>query len=153
MRPEADVYSIDSDDSSDVYSLPTEAGSIQETSNGLRSAWRTRSRPKDVVDAAANDRKSSRNPVPDVRQLCDLKVGAKLLPAILVDESKGGFAITIDCLDGLKAGKRGKLRTDAGWFNVRIVYVTKVSPPTHCDSKSDCWLRVGLRKARSFLLF
>ena len=90
---------------------------------------------------------------PKARQSCELKVGTGVVPALLVDESRGGFAILIDRLEGLKRGKKAKLHTDMGWFVVRIVYIRKAARPSGSDSKCDTWFRVGLRKARSFFLF
>ena len=61
-----------------------------------------------------DDRKSTRNQVSKARQSCELKVGTGVVPALLVDESRGGFAILIDRLEGLKRGKKAKLHTDMG---------------------------------------
>jgi hypothetical protein len=80
-------------------------------------------------------------------------VGADPLPALLIDESRGGFAVLIDRLEGIKPGKKAKLHTDMGWFQVRIVYVKEAARPAHSNTKSDCWFRLGLRKKRSFFLF
>ena len=74
------------------------------------------------------------------------------MSASLVNESKDGFAVLIDRLDGLKIGKKAELHTDMGRFTVRIVYIDKVGQPIDAAFKSDCWFRVGMKKARSFFL-
>jgi hypothetical protein len=153
MRPEQDIYSIDTEDTPNVYCINTEGGYEQQLADdyGLTGAVPVVQSKSGV--SRREDRKWYRNPVPKERQSCELKVGADLLPALLVDESKGGFAVLIDCREELKCGKKASLHTDMGWFQVRIVYSKKTARPTHVSSKSDCWLRLGLRKARSFFLF
>ena len=152
MRPEQDVYSIDTEDNPDVYCLDRADCFEPQPEDG------------DLIGAAAvvqkkscatcrDDRKSCRNPVPEARQPCELNVGDSIMPALLIDESRDGFAVMIDRLEGVKSGKRAKLRTDAGWVKVRIIYITKVAPPACSNPKSDCCFRLGLRKARSFFLF
>jgi hypothetical protein len=156
MRPESDVYSIDTDDSPEIYSIRT-GDAFEERLSGLLA-------DDDPTATAAigsgkssasrrDDRKSSRNPVPKSRRACELKVGGDLLPAVLVDESAGGFAVLIDRVEGLKSGKRAEFHTDMGWCKVRIVYIKKSAAPAGADAKSDCWFRLGLRKQRSFFLF
>ena len=106
-----------------------------------------------VAKLGRDDRRSARSLVPKDRQACQLKVGASAFPALLVDKSAGGFAILIDSLDGLKAGKKIELHTDVGRFKVRIVYINTVARPKDAASECDSWFRIGLRKARSFHLF
>lgn len=153
MRPEPDVYSIETDDSPDIYSLDRDDGSSRPLSTDYDLPREPFAPLKKSWSPSRNNRKSCRIAVPDARQSCELKVGAHLLSALLVDESKGGFSIMVDCLEGIKSGKRANLHTDMGWFKVRIVYIKKVARPAHADPKCDCWFRLGLRKARSFLLF
>ena len=45
-----------------------------------------------------DQRKSFRCTVADTCQRCELKVGSHLLPARLLDESAGGFAVLVDHL-------------------------------------------------------
>jgi hypothetical protein len=100
-----------------------------------------------------DSRKSCRSTVPKERQACELKVGANVSSALLANESKHGFAVLIDRLNGLKIGKKAELHTDMGRFTVRIVYINKVGQPIDAAFQSDCWFRVGMKKARSFSLF
>ena len=83
--------------------------------------------------------------MPQARQSCELKVGTKVLSASLVNESKGGFAVLIDRLDGLKIGKKVELHTNTGWFTVRIVYINKVAPPENAAPECDSWFRLGMK--------
>jgi uncharacterized protein YbcI len=92
-------------------------------------------------------RKSRRFVVPPARQSCELKVGGKVLSALLVDESQGGFGVWADRLEGLKAGENVKLRTDKGWFTVRVVYVKEIV------KSQDTKLHLGLKKANGFFCF
>ena len=121
MRPELeDVYDLNSQtEDAPGGLLSADDGPIQEAkvvSKKLRKPCR-------------DDRKSPRNRVPDARQSCELRVGNDVLPALLVNESRGGFAVLIDRLEGLECGKKVKLHTDMGWFKVRIMHTEKVAPP------------------------
>jgi hypothetical protein len=111
--------------------------------------------PADEVTASAepvamlgrDQRKSSRQPVKGPQQPCELKVGSHVLPALLVNESHGGFAVMVESADGLKTGRKVQLRTTAGWVSVRIVYLNKVASPKSTDRQCDSWFRLGLRKS------
>jgi hypothetical protein len=105
-----------------------------------------------VAMLGRDQRKSSRQAVPSSRQTCELKVGANLISAVVVNESQGGFAVLASSLEGLKIGKKAQLHTDAGWFTVRVVYVNKVAAPKKTDRDCDSWFRLGLKKA-GFSLF
>ena len=153
MRPQQNVYSIGNVDSPGIYTIPTDDEPDQETPADHVPTGDSAAVQKPAMRGTERIRKSVRNQVPQARQSCELKVGAEVVPALLVDESRGGFAILIDRLEGLKSGKRAKLHTDTGWFEVRIVYVRKAAPPPGSASKSDTWFRAGLRKKRSFFLF
>ena len=156
MKSEPDVYSIETDDSPDVSSLPRNNGSAQHGSADYSPPRETTVFATGAWTPGREDRKSSRIAVPAARQSCELKVGDDLLSALLVDESRGGFAVLIDRLEGIELGKKADLRTDRGWFKVRIVYIAEAAPhahPAHSDPKCDSWFRLGLRKASSFLMF
>jgi hypothetical protein len=75
-----------------------------------------------------NQRKSPRIPVASPRPICQLKLGSAVLPAMLLDESKGGFAVLVGESPGISANQRAQLCTNRGWFNCRIVHVKKVVP-------------------------
>ncbi len=153
MRQEPDVYAIDTDDGAEVFSVNLEDGFGREFSTNYDGMAEAAVVPRKPGAARQEDRKSPRYPVPEARQACELRVGADLLPALLIDESSGGFAILISDLEGLKPGKRIRLHTDMGWYKVRVVYVNRAAHPTHSDPDCECWFRLGLRKARSFRLF
>jgi hypothetical protein len=55
------------------------------------------------------------------------------------------FSVLTACLDGLKPGKKVELHAYMGWFMVRIVYITKVTPPKNADGKCDAWFRLGVK--------
>ena len=127
----------------DVYPLEEEDSSDEPIATGTKS----------IAKQRRDDRKSSRCTVPPARQSCELKVGADVFSALLANESKHGFAVLIDRLDGLKIGKKVELYTDIGRFEVRIVYINKVAQPENAALNSDSWFRVGMKKARRFFLF
>jgi hypothetical protein len=120
---------------------------------GLDLTEEAESGPQTIAKPGREERKSVRVLVPQARRACQLKVGSSVLPALMVDRSASGFAVLIDCLDGLKAGKKVELNTDAGHFKVRIVYINKAARPKDAPTASDSYFRVGLKKARSFRLF
>jgi hypothetical protein len=99
------------------------------------------------------DRKSTRHPVPETQQSCELTVGREVVQGLVMDESRGGFGVVIDRLGGTKTGKKVKLHTSAGWFTVRIVYLKKASRPEGASHKCDTWYRLGLKKVRRSFLF
>ena len=152
MRPEEDIFTINAKDNPDVYCLDG-ADCFEPQPGDGDSIGAAATVQKKSCATCRDDRKSCRNPVPEARQPCELNIGDNLIPALLMDESRGGFAVMIDRLEGVKSGKRAKLRTDAGWVNVRIIYIKKAAPPAYSDPQSDCWFRLGLRRARSFFLF
>lgn len=69
---------------------------------------------KPLLKPGRDERRSDRCMVPQARQSCEFKVGANVLSASLVNESKDGFAVLIDRLDGLKVGQKVKLHTNIG---------------------------------------
>jgi hypothetical protein len=142
MMPEQDVHSIAIHDASDGWSL-TDDGPAAQPVLPEKTSWAP----------GRDERRSERCAVPPDRRTCELKVGPRVLPALLADESDGGFAVVVDNLADLKAGKKVKLHTEWGWFTVQIVYVRKVARPANADSKSDCWFRLGLKKKSGFLFF
>jgi hypothetical protein len=92
-----------------------------------------------------DDRQSCRCTVPQARRPCELKAGANLLSASLVNQSEDGLAVLIDRLDGLKVGQNVELHTDSGWFMVDVVYINKVAPPKDAAPECDSWFRLGIK--------
>jgi hypothetical protein len=109
--------------------------------------------PQSLTKPRRDDRRSSRIPVPQDRQACNLKIGANILPALLVDKSTHGFAVVVDRLDDMKQGKKIELLADTGHYKVRIVYINHAARPEYTKSESKSWFRVGLQQARSFRIF
>ena len=99
-----------------------------------------------LLKPGRDDRKSHRRTVEPSHRACEVKVGSNALSATLVNESKDGFAVLMNCVDGLKMGKKVELLTKMGRFTVRIVYIKKVARPDH-TAKSDSWFRLGVKKA------
>jgi hypothetical protein len=99
-----------------------------------------------IAKPGPDQRKSRRRTVPKVRQSCKVKVGIKVLSALLVNESHGGFAILIDHLDSLTVGKKIELHTDMGGFLVRIVYIKTIARPKDATAKCDSWFQLGMKK-------
>jgi hypothetical protein len=108
---------------------------------------------KSVAKPSRDERRHPRSAVPEERQSSQLKVAGRTMPARLVEKSAGGFAVLVDCADGLSPRKKGDLYTDAGHFKVRIVYVNNAARPADAAAESGPWSRVGLKKARSFRIF
>ena len=104
-----------------------------------------------LLESGGRKRKSLRRVVPLDRQSCKLKVGDRLLPAALVNESRGGFAVWIDGEDSPRIGEKVRLRTDQGWFTARIVYVREVAKSQNAQFKRDAWFQLGLKKTSGLL--
>jgi hypothetical protein len=77
-----------------------------------------------------DQRRSFRCPAFDPRREAELRAGDKRLSARVLDESAGGFAVVVAGKPGLNVGEVAQLRTEAGWFEVRVsnVTVTAVGP-------------------------
>jgi hypothetical protein len=103
-----------------------------------------------TVKARQEDRKSNRAPVPRDKRSCELQVAGKLVPALLMDSSEGGFSILVESLDNLKIGKKVNLHLDENWVTVRIVYINKTARPKDANSQCESWFRLGVKKARRF---
>ena len=125
----------------DVYPLEEEDSTDEPIVTGTKS----------IAKQGRDERKSCRCTVPQDRQACELKVGANVLLALLVDKSAGGFGVLVDRLGGLKTGEKAELHTDMGQFTVRIVHIREVALPK--DTALDTCFLVGMKKARRFLLF
>jgi hypothetical protein len=91
------------------------------------------------------ERRSGRCRIPKEQQTCELKVGTSVLPALLVNESKRGFAALIDRLEGLKVGDKVELHTKWAWFKVRVVFINRVAPPEDAAPGCASWFQVGMK--------
>ena len=95
-------------------------------------------------------RESFRCRVLDSRQGCELTIGSNLLPGTLLDESAGGFSVLVDRPPGLSAEQTAELRTESGWFAVRVVHVAPVVPSegngAAAAEAQDQWFRLGLSR-------
>lgn len=78
------------------------------------------------------------------RQKVELRIGRKLLPARLVNESSGGFAAWLEEDPSLLPGGTAVLVTDSGSFTVRAVYVNKIEPKS--AGVGNVLYRVGLER-------
>jgi uncharacterized protein YbcI len=96
-------------------------------------------------------RKATRRIVPLDRESCRLQVGDRVLPASLVNESRGGFAVWTDSVESLKIGEKVRLHTDQGWFTARIVYLREVAKSQDAQCKCDSWFQLGLKKTGGLL--
>jgi hypothetical protein len=99
-----------------------------------------------------DERRSRRCTVPRARQSCKLKFGARILSASLLNESKGGFAVLTDRLEGLTVGKKVELHTRLGHFMVRVIYINEVARRTGAAPRRDAGFQLGLKKACSSVL-
>jgi hypothetical protein len=91
------------------------------------------------------DRKYPRFKVPQDRQFCELKVDGNVFSASLIDESKDGFGLLVDCPGGLKVNQKVEIHTYQGWFKVRIVHLNPTAPPKDAAA-SDSYLQLGMKK-------
>jgi uncharacterized protein YbcI len=128
---------------------------MQQTPNALRSKKAAAAKPatagKQPAESGRHKRKAVRRIVPLARQSCKLKVGDSVLPASLVNESRGGFAVWTDSADCMKIGKKVRLQTDHGWFTARVVYLREVAKSQNGHSKHDSWFQLGLKKTGGLL--
>lgn len=90
-----------------------------------------------------DQRKSSRHPVPESRQRCEVKIEGEILPAWLLDESAGGFAVLVSSVGAEILNQRIELRVDGMYFDVRVAHVAEVVPKTSVSGKGP-WFRLGL---------
>lgn len=72
---------------------------------------------------SADQRQSVRLPVPPEREYAELRVGRRTIPARLLNQSSGGFAVQLDRNSPVTIGQAFVLRTAAGWYRVRVVYL------------------------------
>src|SRR5512140_1928238 len=82
-------------------------------------------------------RASFRCIVPEARQYCELKIGADLLPARLVDESAGGFSVVVGRPPGVIVNEIAELHTDSGSFAVHVVRIASVVASESEDAATD----------------
>jgi len=73
-------------------------------------------------------RKSSRCPVLASRMRCELRLSSLVLPAMLLNESSGGYSVLVRGLPSVSANQKAQLRNDRGWFDCRIIYAREVEP-------------------------
>jgi hypothetical protein len=91
------------------------------------------------------ERRSGRCRIPKEQQSCELKAGTSVLPALLANESKRGFAVLIDRLDGLKVGDKVELHTKWAWFKVQVVFINEAAPPEDAAPECASWFQVGMK--------
>jgi len=95
-----------------------------------------------------NRRESFRCAVADTRQNCAINVGSEVRQARLLNQSAGGFAVLVDRPADLNIGDTAELRTDAGWFTVRLVHVEEVEAINDdaVASQQSPWFRLGFSR-------
>jgi uncharacterized protein YbcI len=103
-------------------------------------------RKKPPANLSRDKRRSNRRNVQQARQACELKVGANIVSALLVNESKTGFAVLTKRLADLKIGALIQLHTDNGFFTVRVVHVKEVARPRDASPAWRPKFRLGLKK-------
>ena len=85
---------------------------------------------------SADQRQSVRLPVPPEREYAELRIGRRTIPARLLNQSSGGFAIQLDHDALVSTGQTLVLGTAMGWCRVRVAYL----------QRNDDGLYVGLRR-------
>jgi hypothetical protein len=136
----------------DVYVLEEDSTALEEDAPRILTDKATTGK-EPPAKLGRDERKSCRCKVPPARQSCELKVGSNVWAASLVNESKRGFAVLTDHLNGLEAGEKVELHTDKGWFTFRIIYIKEVSTPQDAAPECDSWFRLGLKKTGGLFSF
>jgi len=99
-----------------------------------------------------NRRKSYRCSVAGERQEAELVVGDRRIPVRLQDESAGGFAVVAAGRPPVDRGATLQLQTASGWFEVRVVRVTKIEstdgPEEHEGMQNGRTFCLGLQRLR-----
>ncbi|MBN1394956.1 MAG: hypothetical protein JW959_08030 [Pirellulales bacterium] len=100
-----------------------------------------------VPDLLHDMRTTFRCPVAESRSPCTLVLGGETLPARLVDESAGGFAVYVDYPINLEIGQTIQLETDSGRFKVSVRSIEDVSSPENReDGDGENLRRLGLQR-------
>jgi hypothetical protein len=76
---------------------------------------------------SADQRRTIRIPVPEERRYAELRVGRRTIPARLLNESSGGFAVQLDRDSSVTSGQSLILGTASGWCRVRVIYLQRSS--------------------------
>jgi hypothetical protein len=97
------------------------------------------------ANRSQEERRSGRCRIPKEQQACELKVGTSVLSGLLANESKRGFAVLVDRMEGLKVGAKAELHTKWACFRVQVAFINRVAPPEDTAADSDSWFQVGLK--------
>lgn len=142
--PQTSMSSVNPDQ--EVPLAYANGASTESFSTGVDSLAGAMAGIKALSQPGIEERRSLREKVPPERQPCEIEARGKVLSALLVNESEGGFALLVEEGEGLKVGKKVELRTNTLSFTVRVVYLRKIARPENACSKSDSWFRVGVKK-------
>jgi hypothetical protein len=125
-------------------------GALDEfLSSGNDLSNKTMVQREPICKRGRDERRSHRHVVPQARQPCEVKIGANVLSASLLNESESGFAVLVNRLDGLKIGQKVQLYTKPKWITVRVVHIEQVARPKDASpSNRECdhWFRLGMKK-------
>jgi hypothetical protein len=95
-------------------------------------------------------RKSFRCTTAIPRPGCEIMLGTTVLPARLLDESAGGFAVLVNRPPSVEVNQLAQLHTKGGWYNVCIVHVAEVTPRLDVGNavatEEGPWFRLGIRR-------
>jgi hypothetical protein len=94
-------------------------------------------------------RRSFRYAVVADRRVCELKIGETLMPALLGDESAGGFSVLVLCAAAPPTDQPTEIHTVGGWYHVRIVHIQEIGlPPEDADKGAGAGIgfRLGLHR-------
>lgn len=100
----------------------------------------------------SDQRKSFRCAVVDGRQRCELTLGDDIVPAKLVDESAGGFAVLVHRPAAPTSDQPAQIRTAGGCYHVRLVHIQEVLNDDEENEEKEeatepgAWYRLGLRR-------
>jgi len=105
------------------------------------SQWR-----KSNMKPRNEQRQSVRCAVADVRRQSTFITKAGAMPAILLDESAGGFAVALEQSPPVKVGDMAGLQTDTGLYQVQVANIRMIEPPEDVAvaHSQQAWYRVGL---------
>jgi hypothetical protein len=97
-----------------------------------------------------NQRQSYRFPINDAQRNCVLRVGEKLVPGLLLDESVGGFGVLVGRQLDFSASPSVELRTADGWFVTEAARAVEVAPPEKIlpfmAKEPGPWFELGLSR-------
>jgi len=96
----------------------------------------------------ADKRKAFRCQIADMPQEAALNLGRTKVPAQLINESAGGFAVRVEQDPGVEVDQVVRLRTGGGCFEVRVAHITEELRDETDDGSAEASFVVGLERRK-----